>query len=82
MGDVKQTYIRMVLVPVPPKMKTKVWLVEALRDGAVLGQVKWFGRWRKYAFYPIDAIFEQVCLREIADFIEAVTREHRAKGKR
>lgn len=78
MQDVKQTYIRMVPIDVPPSRKTRVWSVRALRDDAELGQVKWFGRWRKYAFFPIDAIFEEVCLREVADFIEAVTREHRA----
>jgi len=74
----KPTYIRM--VQIRDTGKTLVWNVEALADGAKLGEVKWFGRWRKYAFFPIDSIFEQVCLREVADFIEAKTKEHRLRA--
>ena len=43
-----------------------------------LGEVKWFGRWVKYGFYPApDCVFEATCLREIADFIEERTTEFR-----
>lgn len=56
--------------------KTGVWTVLAQRGG-VLGGVKWFTSWRKYSFFPApDCVFEQDCLREIADFIESRTREH------
>ena len=51
---------------------------------AVLGYVEWLGRWRCYTFRPIthsSTWFEQVCLREIADFVEARTRAHRASRK-
>jgi hypothetical protein len=44
----------------------------------MLGEVRWFGRWRCYAFYPEpDTLYERQCLRDIADFCEARTREHR-----
>lgn len=60
--------------------KTSVWRVAARMDGAVLGEIKWFGRWRRYSFYPTgDAIFEQGCLRQIADFCERKTRRHQTK---
>lgn len=72
------TYIRMDLYR--DTGKTLVWDVENKENGAVLGRIKWFGQWRKYAFFPFNGmVFEQVCLREIADFIEARTKEHRAK---
>jgi len=64
--------------------KTLRWLVTTADARAALGTVAWYSRWRGYAFYPTPAsIFEQDCLREIADFCEARTREHRAarKGK-
>jgi hypothetical protein len=33
----------------------------------LLGFIKWFGRWRCYAFFPSpDCVFEQQCLRDIA----------------
>ena len=62
---------------IPDGMKTAIWLVLD-KAGGVLGQVKWFGRWRKYSFFPMpDCVFEGTCLREIARFIEDQTRAHR-----
>ena len=54
------------------------WRIMAL-DGAFLGRIEWFSRWRKYVFAPLPAtVFEEDCLREIAAFCAARTREHRA----
>lgn len=51
--------------------KTLIWDV-VTKDGVVLGQIKWFGRWRKYSFYPKpETIYEQTCLRDIAAFIDS-----------
>jgi hypothetical protein len=59
--------------------KTQVYRVAGLDDRQSLGEVRWFGRWRKYAFFPIGtAVFEADCLRDIAQFCEARTKEHRA----
>lgn len=64
---------------------TRVFGVYTLDGGAeLLGRVEWAGRWRKYVFSPARTtalIFEEVCLREIAEFIETKTREHRAARK-
>jgi len=58
--------------------KTGVWKVVALSNSGWLGCVAWFGSWRKYAFFPDDGcIFEEDCLRDIADFCETKTREHK-----
>lgn len=71
------THIRFSLVGTSPSGKTSLWNVYA-EAGTYLGEVKWFGRWRKYSFYPApDCVFEQTCLRELAEFIEARTREQR-----
>lgn len=50
-------------------------------QGAVpLGVVKWWGAWRKYAFFPNpDTLYEQDCLRDIAQIIVDLTNEHNAK---
>jgi len=64
-------------VPAEPKPKTKTWWVRE-KGGSTIGKVAWVGRWRKYSFFPEGGtVWEQVCLREIADFCEARTREHR-----
>lgn len=59
--------------------KTNEWLVCSKYDQTdVIGQVKWFGRWRCYGFFPFkDTVFEKQCLRDIADFCEEQTKHHR-----
>ena len=63
--------------------KTHKWrIVSADENRFILGQVKWFGRWRRYCFFPslIDSlVFEQDCLRDLANFLEDETREHKYK---
>ena len=55
--------------------KTKIWTVESSHDGFDIGFIQWHGRWRGYAFFPDpDTIYEQQCLRTIADFCEEQTR--------
>jgi len=61
--------------------KTVIWDVDA-KDGSVLGTVKWFGRWRKYCYFPEpNCVYEQVCLRDIAQFLEDRTKEHKDTSK-
>lgn len=59
---------------------TKIWDVYPKDGGKRIGQVKWYGSWRKYAFMPEPfCVFEQDCLRDIASFIELKTRDHKQK---
>lgn len=58
--------------------KTLVWDVTAILNGVCLGQIWWSGPWRKYCFHPnAGTVFEEDCLRTIAQFVEARTAEHR-----
>ena len=61
-----------------PGHRTNIWEVVTADLGTgskhSLGEIRWFGRWRKYCFYPrTDTLFEQTCLRDIADFCGLVT---------
>lgn len=61
--------------------KTNIWLVSNL-DGYLLGFVKWHPPWRCYSFQPdekVGTLYEHKCLRDIADFIEEKTKEHKEK---
>ena len=61
-----------------PNKKTKRWGVFAKEGRFRLGQIAWFGRWRCYSFLPLaDTVFEQRCLRDIADFCESQTKLQR-----
>lgn len=59
--------------------KTKLFTVMSAAGG-VLGWVSWYAPWRKYcaAVSSPDNIFDPTCLREIADFCEKQTKEHKA----
>ena len=58
--------------------KTRIWEVLPEHSVIPLGTVKWFGRWRKYSFFPeLNTVYEQDCLRDIAEFCETITRQHR-----
>jgi len=78
----KPSWIRFLAVGASPSGKTLVWHVntaDSKKIGIHLGHIGWFYRWRKYAFFPeVDMVFEQDCLRDIAEFCESKTKEHRA----
>jgi hypothetical protein len=64
------------------KAKTDTWEVWSLDEASHIGQVRWYSPWRKYSFFPAsETVWEQDCLRNIAEFIEAETSKHR-KGRR
>jgi len=55
--------------------KTSVWNVVSKDSGATLGQIRWYGQWRKYAFFPSPhTLYETDCLRDIAAFIESAMK--------
>ena len=72
-------------IEVEPKPKTRVWEVWSNPEGKseldaheLLGELAWLGRWRTYCFFPLQStVFEQQCLRDIAEFCEERSQEHR-----
>lgn len=75
-------WIRFEECAVTPGRKTEVWNVVAKDGDVILGSVFWYGAWRRYVFgstidHEDGVIFEERCLRDIAEFVEARTREHK-----
>jgi hypothetical protein len=59
---------------------TRQWEIRAKQSGTPLGTVAWYTGWRRYVFRPYpDTEYEQDCLRDVANFLEAQTREHKAR---
>ena len=59
---------------------TSVWSVK--KGQITLGKIAWFSSWRKYAFFPEpNTVFEEDCLRDIADFCEQQTDIHKDRAK-
>lgn len=61
-----------------PDMKTQIWAVTSAKYGDPLGLIKWFGRWRQYAFYPEPGtIFNKDCMTDIAIFIHRLMQQRK-----
>ena len=61
-------YLRFELVE--EKEKTTIWAVVSKMHGDRLGIIKWFGRWRQYAFFPeSETVYNNECLNTIASFL-------------
>lgn len=75
-------FIEAELVSVSPTGKTKVHNIRSIANKGLLGSVYWFGAWRKYIFNPMPScIFDEKCLRAIADFLKVINEEHKSKRK-
>ena len=79
------THIRFWKEPKDPKRKTDTYFVgtkdhnNVLNDN-LLGDIRWFSRWRKYSFNPYNnTTYEETCLREIAEFCERETKKYKGK---
>lgn len=49
-----------------PTAKTVIVLVKSKSQSALLGIIKWFGRWRQYAFFPqMDTTWNPECLDDV-----------------
>lgn len=66
---------------VPALGKTKRWEITTKDGKGVLGLVKFYPQWRRYAYFPyVGTLYDQDCLRDIALFCETKTREWRSKS--
>ena len=71
-------YLRFGEVAARPGRKTKHWTVSRGDGAFALGVIKWYAHWRRYVFEPLAAmVFDPQCLRELADFCQQMTTEHR-----
>ncbi len=65
-----------------PGSKTHKFAVTSRFNSSLLGYVKWFNQWRQYCFFPVNAVFDKKCLREIAEFCEDRTQRQQSKHKK
>jgi hypothetical protein len=72
-----------VVEEVPGTGKTKRFIVATADTHADLGWIRFYPRWRKYAFYPNSGtLYESDCLHDIANFCADETRTWRTTKKR
>lgn len=58
--------------------KTQVFWLHSKDGDFFLGEVKWHGAWRKYAFFPArDTLFKKQCLTDIVTFLDDLMTERK-----
>ena len=58
--------------------KTKHFEVTSLSTDLILGIIKWYSQWRKYAFFPHeDTLFDNKCLKVIQDKLETLMKNRK-----
>lgn len=63
------------IVEVEKKPKTSVWDVINTRTKEICGQIRWYGGFRKYVFFPTDGfLFDASCLTLITLHLENVNK--------
>ena len=67
-------YLEFVLVrKTKPKIKTKIIVIYSKLHEDKLGVIKWFSRWRQYAFFPeFETVFNKDCLHDIEEYIRGL----------
>lgn len=74
-----KSYIEFRLIGASESGKTKHWTVSPI-NGLAIGAINWYSPWRKYVFSAIPhTVYDQFCLREIADFVERETAAHKVE---
>lgn len=69
-------YLEFVEMGESPSGKTKIWSVMNSNDGSLLGQVKWYGPWRKYVFFSEpNCIWSADCLEDLSKFVNQKMKE-------
>lgn len=73
-------YIR-VFDDTPEGKKTKIYhLCSQKNELTHLGQIKWYGPWRQYCFFPEDeTVFNKTCLKDIMCFLEKLNSKEVSK---
>ena len=62
--------------------KTEIWNVLSKSSGYILGQIKWYGPWRQYCFFPSpQTTFNPACLADISKLIKELMAKRRTTKK-
>lgn len=65
-----------------PGKKTAIINVTSTTKGIYLGQIRWYGAWRQYVFYPAnDTLFNAKCMQDILSVVRGVSLRQRNRRK-
>jgi hypothetical protein len=62
------------------KRKTKIYAVMNKHHGDELGEIKWYGAWHQFTFFPARATVWSIgCMQQVMDFIRQLMEERKQK---
>lgn len=57
---------------------TTVWEVRTRDTNEKIGEIRWYGPWRRYAFIPLpNTVWEITCLQDVAEFLNNETAKRK-----
>ncbi len=60
--------------------KTEIWNIISKSSKSILGQIKWYGAWRQYCFFPSrSTLFNITCLDDVSLAIRALMNARKTK---
>ncbi len=60
--------------------KTPIYHIISKRSNLEIGQIKWYGAWRKYCFFPDEyTVWDRKCLKELIDFLDEINKRKRGE---
>ena len=64
--------------------KTEIFNILSKSSGFILGQIKWYGPWRQYCFFPSPhSVFNNSCMNDIIKFINILMMDRKnAKNRK
>ena len=58
--------------------KTEIWNILSKPSGLVLGEIKWYGAWRQYCFWPSSrCVFNIDCMDDVKKMIRGLMKQKR-----
>lgn len=77
---IEAKHLMFIQVPQEVTGTTKAFVVNNKHSGIRLGTIEWSDKefWNCYAFFPLpNTMYEEDCLRDIANFCEELTKEEK-----
>lgn len=66
----------LVFALVPTKGKTKSVDIINKHHEEVIGEIKWFGPWRQYCFFPYNnTLWNTTCITDVQEVIDELKKE-------
>jgi hypothetical protein len=64
----------------PTKTKTKFITVVNSKSEDIIGEIKWYGPWRQYCFFPeFDTVWNMTCLNDVQEVIQKLMKDRKTE---